>query len=116
MCDIPFFIGIEKYGTHHNKIIIVFYEDGIRLAITTANFTQDDFSYKLQGIFTQDFPLKTSTSSTSSLFESDLLAHCECITPVNSKAKIEWRLTLEKLRKYDFSSAEVILISSVPGR
>lgn len=109
-------MGLERYGTHHNKVIVVFYESGVRICITTANFTETDFLYKLQGIFTQDFPVKNLSSSKSSLFENDLIAHCECITPVNKKAKKEWSQTLVNLRNYDFSTAEVILISSVPGR
>ena len=110
----PVDMGNERYGTHHNKIIFVFYKRGLRVAITTANFTEVDWTLKLQGTYVQDFPRKSSASSSE--FECGLLAHCDRIVPMGRKAQEQWTTTLEQLRLYDFSSAEVVLISSVPGR
>ena len=110
----PVDMGIERYGTHHNKIIFVFYETGMRIAVTTANFTETDWTLKLQGTYVQDFPLKTSPSSSE--MECSLLAHCDRIQPLGRSAELKWKNVLPKLRLYDYSSAEVVLISSVPGR
>ena len=111
----PVDMGIERYGTHHNKIIFVFYERGLRVAITTANFTEVDWTLKIQGTYVQDFPRKTSSRS-SSEFECSLLSHCERITPMGSSALQIWKKTQQQIKQYEFESAEVILISSVPGR
>lgn len=111
----PVDMGIERYGTHHNKIILVFYKTGLRVAITTANFTEVDWTLKIQGTYVQDFPWKTSSRS-SSEFECSLLSHCERISPMGMTAQQQWKKTQQQIRKYDFESAEVILISSVPGR
>ena len=110
----PVDMGTERYGTHHNKIIFVFYRTGLRVVITTANFTETDWKYKIQGVFVQDFPYKESPSSSE--FECSLLAHCSRIIPLGRTAQQQWKDTVQQLKQYDFSSAEVILISSVPGR
>ena len=110
----PVDMGVERYGTHHNKIIFVFYGTGIRVAVTTANFTETDWTLKLQATYVQDFPMKRGASSSE--FECSLLAHCGRIQPLGIIAQKKWRHVLEILRVYDYSSAEVVLISSVPGR
>jgi tyrosyl-DNA phosphodiesterase 1 len=111
----PVDMGTERYGTHHNKIIFVFYKTGLRIAITTANFTEVDWTLKIQGTYVQDFPRKASSRS-SSEFECSLLSHCERISPMGKSAQEKWKNTLQQIRQYDYESAEVILISSVPGR
>jgi tyrosyl-DNA phosphodiesterase 1 len=111
----PVDMGTERFGTHHNKIIFVFYKTGLRIAITTANFTEVDWTLKIQGTYVQDFPRKASSRS-SSEFECSLLSHCERISPMGTRAQKKWKDTLQQIRQYDFESAEVILISSVPGR
>ena len=37
-----------QFGTHHSKTIIAFYETGVRVAITTANFISPDWRNKNQ--------------------------------------------------------------------
>ena len=110
----PVDMGLERFGTHHNKIIFVFYGTGVRVAVTTANFTETDWTLKLQATYVQDFPSKRGASSSE--FECSLLAHCDRIQPLGKIAQKQFRHVFEKLRLYDYSSAEVVLISSVPGR
>ena len=38
------------YGTHHTKMTIVHYTDGIRVVIHTANLIPVDWTYKTQGV------------------------------------------------------------------
>jgi Tyrosyl-DNA phosphodiesterase len=111
----PVDMGMERYGTHHNKIIFVFYKTGLRVAITTANFTEVDWTLKIQGTYVQDFPRKPSSRS-SSEFECSLISHCERISPMGTSAQQEWKKIQQQIQQYDFNSAEVVLISSVPGR
>jgi tyrosyl-DNA phosphodiesterase-1 len=122
----PVDMGIERYGSHHNKILLVFYSCGVRVVITTANFIETDFTSKVQAIYVQDFPkkrnnakqtsLSSASSSQSCQFEDDLIAHLQRITPYERDAQNELAVTIAMLRDYDFRSAEVVLISSVPGR
>ena len=110
----PVDMGSERFGTHHNKIIFVFYSTGVRVAITTANLTEVDWTFKIQGTYVQDFPRKETSSSSE--FECSLLAHCERVTPMGIVAQRKWLLIQQQLQHYDYESAEVVLISSVPGR
>mmetsp|Transcript_19666 Transcript_19666/g.33127 ORF Transcript_19666/g.33127 Transcript_19666/m.33127 type:complete len:673 (+) Transcript_19666:74-2092(+) len=56
-------MGAERYGTHHSKIILVFYSTGVRVCIMTANLIETDVHHLTQGIYVQDFPyLCTSTT------------------------------------------------------
>ena len=112
MCPVD--MGLERYGTHHNKIIIIFYQTGVRIAITTANFTEVDWVYKVQGTFVQDFRKKNCPSSSE--FECGLINHCQRIIPMGKTAVEKWKDTIKQLQLYDYESAEVVLISSVPGR
>ena len=48
----------NHYGTHHSKMILVRYEKGLRVAVTTANFQECDLNYMTNGIYVQDFPLR----------------------------------------------------------
>ena len=45
-----------------------------------------------------------------------LFRSCQRIIPMGKSAEEKWRHTVKQLQLYDYESAEVILISSVPGR
>lgn len=112
-------MGMERYGTHHSKIAIVFYKQGgLRLAITTANFIEEDFSYLTQGLYTQDFPVKSEDSSDESKYDlgRDLVDYFHHVHTNTSKSKKELDSFCEQIKEYDFSSASVILLPSIPGR
>ncbi|ETW08063.1 hypothetical protein, variant [Aphanomyces invadans] len=100
------------YGTHHTKMMILFYPAYIRVAIFTANFVAGDWDSKTQGLWTQDFPLKSTTTSTAapSTFEADLLDYMTAL-----KCSAVTALCREQFLKYDFSTANVVLVASVPG-
>lgn len=38
------------YGTHHTKMTVLHYTDGIRVVIYTANLIERDWTYKTQGV------------------------------------------------------------------
>ena len=63
------------YGTHHSKMFLGFYDKGIRVCITTANFIQRDWLCKTQGVWVRDFPLKDNPQDSSSDFEQDLVTY-----------------------------------------
>eukprot|EP01083_Nonionella_stella_P022397 61948_1 len=102
---------IFEYGTHHTKMIFICYKnEGIRVVITTANMIEKDWYYKCNGIFIQDFPLQTDTHTTSE-FGSTLYSYCNKIYGLSNRVIMDFSF----LHRYDFSSAKVLLIPSVPG-
>ena len=40
-----------QFGTHHTKMMIMKYDEGIRIVIHTANLTSDDWYEKSQGFW-----------------------------------------------------------------
>ena len=100
------------YGTHHSKFLILIDDSKIRLIIHTANLIAKDFLSKTQGIWWQDFKLKTSSSLKSCAFESDLLQYLHSLKLAGSVAKN----FLKNISKVDFSDARALgLVASVPG-
>eukprot|EP00917_Polyrhabdina_sp_WS-2016_P028606 GHVP01060955.1.p1 GENE.GHVP01060955.1~~GHVP01060955.1.p1 ORF type:complete len:487 (-),score=93.35 GHVP01060955.1:1674-3134(-) len=99
------------FGTFHSKIIIIRFRSKVRIVICTANFIRVDWWKKNQGIFVQDFPIKTEEremtkrerqffdplESFFSIFRNKLPGLCS------------W------LKKFDFKSARVAVVASVPG-
>lgn len=86
---------------------MLYYEKHLRLVITTANLVERDWHKKQQCIWTQKFDLKNHNSSKSCEFEETLIDYLN-----------RSRLTedVKECKNYDFSSAAVTLITSVPGR
>jgi tyrosyl-DNA phosphodiesterase-1 len=115
-------MGEERFGTHHSKFAIIKYLNGVRICITTANFIPEDFTYRTQGIFIQDFPAKAPGHGQREIestgdFESTLFDYLQALRVTSSSArKILDALIHSLSTEYDFSSAEVVLIPSLPGR
>lgn len=106
------------YGTHHTKMMVVVYPFKVRVAIFTANLIPIDWNNKTQGIWFQDFGLKVLGDGTGRCvsqpsaftvdFESDLVDYLKTLGgPVVSFCQI--------LEHFDFSTANIALIPSVPG-
>jgi len=54
---------VGGFGCHHAKFIIAFYPSrGVRVCIFTANFIPRDWGNMSNGIYVQDFPLKSAVS------------------------------------------------------
>jgi len=105
------------YGVHHTKMFLIGYPDGIRVIIYTANLCPGDTHYKAQGAYVQDFPLKQDRSMEACQFEKDLVSYMETYgyrTGHRWDGKTFTSLT-RALRRFDFSSAKVVLIPSTPG-
>lgn len=117
------------YGTHHTKMMVVVYPDKVRVAIFTANFISIDWNNKTQGVWYQDFGLKvladssdeeeeekeaksSSTEEGSKIklpdFEADLVGYLSALgSPVAAFCR--------ELHRFDFSTARVALVPSIPG-
>lgn len=91
-----------EYGTMHVKLILMYYADSVRVAITTANLQEHDWSNLIQCIWTQLFPLRTA-ATVSNDFE---------VTLLDLLKRMQLQNDAKRLAQYDFSSATVHLISS----
>jgi tyrosyl-DNA phosphodiesterase-1 len=99
--------GMPYSGSIHGKIFLLGYSTRLRVVISTANLLMEDYDRKTQALWYQDFPLKDpSASQSANDFEETL---CDFLTTM----QLPQHAT--KLRAFDFSSAKVVLISSVPG-
>ena len=106
----------EKFGTHYAKMSLIFYEKGLRVIIHTANNLSEDYKYRVQAAYVQDFPLKSETGQNyTTRFEDDLCEYLEHYH-LEPSAKKKMEEMAVKCANYDFSSADVVLITSVPGR
>lgn len=97
------------YGTHHTKMMMLFYPTGLRLVIHTANMVSGDWNGKTQGAFLRDFPTKRDGDRVKPEFETylcDYLAHLGGPLPD----------LIERLGRYNYTDAGVHLVASVPGR
>ncbi|DAZ93126.1 TPA: LOW QUALITY PROTEIN: hypothetical protein N0F65_009702, partial [Lagenidium giganteum] len=117
------------YGTHHTKMMVVLYPAKVRVVICTANFIPIDWNNKTQGVWYQDFELKTiecdsdsddasqsKTEASTDLkpknecneFEADLVDYLRALGPRVAEFARE-------LHRFDFLPAEVALLPSIPG-
>ncbi|CAH0478325.1 unnamed protein product [Peronospora belbahrii] len=110
------------YGTHHTKMLVALYSSKVRVAIFTANFLSNDWNTKTQGVWYQDFGLKilgdsedeetkeekVTKSADAADFEADLVHY---LSSLGEQVKLFCR----ELNRFDFSTAKVALVPSVPG-
>ncbi|KAG6554736.1 hypothetical protein Mapa_003755 [Marchantia paleacea] len=109
-----------KFGTHHSKAMLLVYGTGLRVVVHTANLIHGDWNNKSQGLWMQDFPRKNSlTHSVASGFEEDLIEYLTHLkwegytTSLPTIGRI--KVNAEFFRIFDFSTATVRLVASVPG-
>ncbi len=121
------------YGSHHTKMFLIGYQDRLRVIIHTANLTPVDIHKKAQGAYIQDFPMKSngtfgsvssskSGDSKSNDFEQSLITYMDSYGYTNTHFWSESegaggeKITLmQQLSRYDYSSANAVLVPSVPG-
>ncbi|KAL6077671.1 tyrosyl-DNA phosphodiesterase 1 [Balamuthia mandrillaris] len=104
------------YGTVHTKMMLVFFDDSLRVAITTANLIDADYERKTQGIWVQDFPraspsAQQQTTELSREFVSYLTDYLRKMGRTSQLGGFD----PVRLRDYDFSQVKVRLVASVPG-
>lgn len=109
-----------EWGTHHSKLAILLYHDCCRVCIRTFNDIFPDVHYKSQALYLQDFPLRLAAARA--------LAGASAATAVGASFGEEefgqelrrylarcGGFEVRKLEAYDFSTAAVALVASVPG-
>ncbi|XP_072032076.1 tyrosyl-DNA phosphodiesterase 1-like [Amphiura filiformis] len=106
------------WGTHHSKMMLLLYTNGMRVVIHTANLIHQDWHQKSQGVWISPlFPKLSGSTEGSSIagdspshFKSDLM---EYLAAYKSKSLLDW---IAHIKRHDMSNAKVHIIGSVPGR
>ncbi|KAM7165475.1 tyrosyl-DNA phosphodiesterase 1 isoform 3-T5 [Macrochelys suwanniensis] len=104
------------FGTHHTKMMLLLYEEGLRVVIHTSNLIDADWDQKTQGIWLSPLyprlPHGTTGSAGESVtnFKSDLIHY---LMAYNSPTLKEWA---DIIQEHDLSETRVYLIGSTPGR
>ncbi|KAG8385702.1 hypothetical protein BUALT_Bualt03G0072600 [Buddleja alternifolia] len=109
-----------SYGTHHSKAMFLVYPRGVRVIVHTANLIYVDWNNKSQGLWMQDFPWKDQNCTSSrSGFENDLIDYLGALKWPEFNANLpaigSFNINPSFFKKFDYSSAAVRLIASVPG-
>jgi tyrosyl-DNA phosphodiesterase-1 len=111
--------NIDRFGTHHTKMMLLFYKTGLRVVITTANLLERDWTAKTQGSWVSTlFPrLNSDVTSvygaqrpdrTGTGFGQDLFDYL-------STYGYGMRALRDQVFAHDLTSANVRLVASVPG-
>ncbi|XP_068238033.1 probable tyrosyl-DNA phosphodiesterase [Palaemon carinicauda] len=105
-----------QYGTHHTKMMLLQYTNGLRVVIHTANLVPDDWEEKTQGYWVSPLFPELGDDKSSLLdgesptrFKRDLV---EYILSYKAPDLTRWS---HILKKYDFSSCNMVFIGSTPG-
>lgn len=104
------------FGTHHTKMMLLWYEEGFRVIILTSNLIRADWYQKTQGMWMSPlFPRLPEGSNSSSgesptFFKRDLL---EYLAAYRAPELEEW---IERIKEHDLSESRVYLVGSTPGR
>ncbi|XP_043688920.1 tyrosyl-DNA phosphodiesterase 1 isoform X4 [Telopea speciosissima] len=109
-----------SYGTHHSKAMLLVYPRGVRIIVHTANLINVDWNNKSQGLWMQDFPWKDQKDvKKGHEFENDLIDYLSVLKwpefSVNLPDIGNATINSSFFKKFDYSSAAVRLIASVPG-
>lgn len=95
-------------GSCHSKILVLVYKTFLRLIITSCNMMDVDTELNDNHWYIHDIPKLPALKSSTSDFESELLAHLQALgTPQEFIDSIQGQ--------YDYSAVRVQLVTSVPG-
>ncbi|XP_069592716.1 tyrosyl-DNA phosphodiesterase 1 isoform X1 [Ranitomeya imitator] len=104
------------FGTHHTKMMLLLYEEGLRVVIHTSNLIHDDWHQKTQGIWLSPLYPRLPEGSSSlagesrTNFRSDLVSY---LSSYNSPSLKEW---IDIIKQHNLSETRVYLVGSTPGR
>lgn len=103
-----------SYGSVHSKMFVLFYERGCRVCVHTSNMIQVDWDFKTQGAYVRDFPVLNGEGSNRNR-DDDFKRQLQRYFAVALRGSKACRQVQSRLQAYDFSSAGVALVTSVPG-
>ncbi|XP_012692140.1 tyrosyl-DNA phosphodiesterase 1 isoform X2 [Clupea harengus] len=104
------------FGTHHTKMMLLWYVEGFRVVILTSNMIRADWYQKTQGMWMSPlYPLLPEGSpetagESPTFFKRDLV---EYLQAYRAPELSEW---IQRIKEHDLSETSVYLIGSTPGR
>lgn len=108
------------YGTHHTKMMLLKYTDGLRIVIHTANMIAEDWSLRTQGLWISPKLRRCEgmvAPDSETKFRADLITYLHAygsrLTQYPNSPLGPW---IKDLAAHDFSLVRVYLIGSVSGR
>jgi len=101
------------FGTHHTKMMLLKYTDGMRVVITTANLVQQDWHQKTQGMWVS--PLLPPSDRTCGLQRSPTNFREDLVEYLAAYKKVKLQEWVAIINDHDFSQVNVALVASVPG-
>ncbi|XP_043233962.1 tyrosyl-DNA phosphodiesterase 1-like [Amphibalanus amphitrite] len=104
------------WGTHHTKMMIFEYTEGMRVVIHTANLVESDWEDRTQGVWVSPLlpTLPAGAPDTAGESPTEFRAHLlYYLTHYQLDILTPW---IERVRRTDFSAIRVFLVGSVPGR
>ncbi|XP_076011906.1 tyrosyl-DNA phosphodiesterase 1 [Genypterus blacodes] len=105
------------FGTHHTKMMLLWYEEGFRVIILTSNLIRADWYQKTQGMWMSPlFPRLPEGSSGASVGESPTFFKRDLLEYLESYRAPDLADWIQRIKEHDLSEARVYLIGSTPGR
>lgn len=101
------FPQISDYGCMHVKLMLLYYEDRVRVVIGSSNLVEYDWSQIENIVYYQDFRKLAVHQKSTGQFKDDLLT---VLTDMNCPIDVTARL-----QAFDFSNAIGRLVFSKPG-
>ncbi|KAG5206974.1 hypothetical protein JEQ12_018547 [Ovis aries] len=103
------------FGTHHTKMMLLLYEEGLRVVIHTSNLIREDWHQKTQGIWLSPLYPRIvhgthGSGESATHFKADLISY---LAAYNAAPLKEW---IDTIQEHDLSETNVYLIASTPGR
>uniref|UniRef100_A0A8D2CZC3 Tyrosyl-DNA phosphodiesterase 1 n=1 Tax=Sciurus vulgaris TaxID=55149 RepID=A0A8D2CZC3_SCIVU len=103
------------FGTHHTKMMLLLYEEGLRVVIHTSNLIHEDWHQKTQGIWLSPLYPRIGhgthrSGESATHFKADLISY---LMAYNAPPLQEW---IDTIQEHDLSETNVYLIGSTPGR
>ncbi|KAI1295435.1 Tyrosyl-DNA phosphodiesterase 1 [Halotydeus destructor] len=104
----------DAFGTHHSKIMLLRYEEGIRIVISTANLVNSDWRKKTEFVWIS--PVLPALKNEQSFGDSPTNFKRDFIEYMNTYKAKQLDSWISLIKRHDFSDIKVFLVASVPGR
>ncbi|KAK9543051.1 hypothetical protein VZT92_000863 [Zoarces viviparus] len=104
------------FGTHHTKMMLLWYEEGFRVIILTSNLIRADWYQKTQGMWMSPVFPRLPEGSDSSAGESPTFFKRDLLEYLASYRTPELEDWIRRIKGHDLSEARVYLVGSTPGR
>ncbi|XP_041792246.1 tyrosyl-DNA phosphodiesterase 1 [Chelmon rostratus] len=104
------------FGTHHTKMMLLWYEEGFRVIVLTSNLIRADWYQKTQGMWMSPMFPRLPEGSSASAGESPTFFKRDLLKYLGSYRAPELEEWINRIKEHDLSETRVYLVGSTPGR